>query len=759
MTAPTTGGSTSPGGTWYGAFVRYTTGNTNTFHAPTFGGLDADLVDNANGTYTMTFHSSQEQYTFDSLGCSSCNALITKDVDRNGNEIDYGYNTTKRQLTSITDTHGRAIAVVYGSNGHIATMTETDSHISSPRTWTYHYNSSNQLDYYLDPTGARTDYSYDSAGDLATITDPARPDGVRPLTTITNTNGQVTQIDYSTNATGSADRWTYDYNTTDEPAEQTACQSSSITWAEATTVTDVSDPQHSKAVYCYQDRAGNPSPTTPNGADANAQSIRVVDGLNHYRSSTYNPDMGALQATGQGNDGVANGSTVFAYNTNNTLKSGTDPTDKGGETAGATSFDYPTSSSTPGGTFLPSSTATSGSTCSSMTYDATGNLTDVYAGQTASGATLCSSGTAGKHSHVDYNTDGTVKDAYGPVAAALATRTAADETTYTYYTGEPNAGEVSQVVKPGGNTTCTTDRTGCTSYVYDARSRVTSTTDGNGNKTSYSYDNDDRITQVLTGGASTCTPTAGTCIQYAYDGEGNLTSRIDANGTTTFTFDWLNNPATQTQPEGTVLATAYDAAGNLTQYQQTLPGQSADTVNYGYDAANELHQRDRYDRDLLVHLRQPWPAGDRDASLQHRRQLRVQVHPEQRHVPRPDGHRRQQHPVLPELVYRLPQERGEPGAEADGHPQRDDHHLQLRLQQRRTPAVRHSFANDCGADIQLHLRPRRQHPLGEGQLGDDLLRVQRERPALLVWHYRQHRQRDGAVLRGHPVRRQHLHLR
>ena len=77
-------------------------------------------------------------------------------------------------------------------------------------------------------------------------------------------------------------------------------------------------------------------------------------------------------------------------------------------------------------------------------------------------------------------------------------------------------------------------------------------------------------------------------MKYEWDGEGNIASRADIKGTTSFTYDWLNHGATQTQPDGTVIATTSDGAGNLTQYKQTLPGQSADTVNYTYDAANEM---------------------------------------------------------------------------------------------------------------------------------------------------------------------------
>ena len=581
----------SPSGTWYGPFVRKSS-NSSQFWAPSFGGLNADMKDNGDGTFTMTFHASQEKYTFSQLNCSSCNKYLTTDTDRHSNTITYGY--TGAQWTSITDTHTRVLNVNYGSNGLVSSISEGSlsgggSYTSSPRTWTYGYNASNQLASYIDPTGARTDYGYDSNGQLATITDPAQTNGNRPMTTLTVQNGQIAQIDYSTNATGATSRWTYAYST-DASAAQTACGTDHA-WTAYTTVTDVSDPQGGATKYCYEDRTGNPSPTTPEGADSNAQQMRVVDGVGHHHSESFTPDMSALNETEQSNDGAASGSTVFAYDVNSNLTTATAPTDNSGDTAGTTSFQYSTPSLVAGGSFLPSAAGSNGSSCSSMDYSAAGDMTDVYSGQSSGSGSTCTNGTSGRHSHVDYNNDGTVKDSYGPVVGALSSRTSADETTYTYgdaYTVEPYLGLLTKVVRPGGNATCTTDRTLCTTYTYDGYGRVASSTDGNGNTTRDSYDADDRITQVLTGGATTCTPTAGTCITYTYDGEGNLATRTDVNGTTTFTYDWLNQPATQTQPDGTVLTTVYDDAGNLTSYSQALTGQTADTVTYKYDAANEL---------------------------------------------------------------------------------------------------------------------------------------------------------------------------
>jgi RHS repeat-associated protein len=585
----------APGGTRFGRFVRYNklpspnpdNIDTNDFHTPNYGGLNADLVDQGSGVFKMTIKSTQEKYYFDNLGCSTCDAVLSKEVDRNDNTIDYHYDNASRRLTSITDSHGRDLDIDHNTAGYVTAITERTAYTSSPRTWAYHYNTLNQLDYYIDPTGARTDYGYTN-NLLTLITDPAQADGKRPKTALTYNNGQVTQVDYTDDAAGNTKRFTYAYSTNVDDA-QAACNTDDK-WSTFTTVTNASDPQGGATKYCFKDRQKNPNLTNPNTkSDADDPKVRTIDGKNRRRTTSFTPNQDSSSGTDQGNEGTTDGSTVYSYNANNTLGKATQPKDTAGNTAGTTSFDYANGSTVAGGSFLPTSSATNAGSCSSMKYDARGNLTDTYAGLAATSANgTCSGGTNNRRNHVDYNADGTPTSAYGPETSTLSSITPADKTQYFYYTTEPNKGELQKVVRPGGSATCTTDRTGCTTFIYDGYSRVTTTTDGNGNITRYSYDANDRITQVLTGGATTCDYNAGTCITYAFDGEGNLTRRVDRQGTTSFGYDWQNRQTSQTQPDGTVLNNTFDGAGNLTQYKQTIPGQAADTVNYTYDAANSL---------------------------------------------------------------------------------------------------------------------------------------------------------------------------
>jgi len=582
----------APSGTHFGPFVRKTSsGNTNDFYEPSYGGSDVSLKDNADGTYTMTFHESQEKYTFSELGCTTCNKVMTADKDRNDNKITYGYNAS-RVFTTITDTRGRGLTVNHDTSGRITSIVEQTVWTSAPRTWTYHYNAAGLLDYYADPTpNGRTDYTYTS-GLLTKITDPAQADGKRPATSITYTNAQATRLDYQSDAAGNTKGFTYRYGTSEINA-RLLCNNGNDddTYSFYTIVTNVSDPQGGDTTYCYKDRSKPVGWSNDDGSDTEAKK-RVYDGNGKRRTISYTPNNDTAKGTGQSNDGVTGGSTVYTYNVNNSLSKVTQPKDANGDTAGTTSFDYSTSSSSvAGGSFLPSSTTTTAQSCSAMSYDAKGNLTDTYAGLAPNAGGTCGA-SGGLRSHVERNDNGTPKYVETPIVGALASgdRSDSDRLLYTY---EPSTtafhkGELTKVVRPGGNSDCVYDRTGCTTYTYDAWSRVATTTDGNGKTTTYSYDNNDRITQVLTDGATSCNRLAGTCITYTFDGEGNLVARNDARGITSFTYDWLNHPVTQTQPDTTLLETTYDGAGNLTKYRQTLPGQSVDQVTYAYDAANNL---------------------------------------------------------------------------------------------------------------------------------------------------------------------------
>ena len=119
---------------------------------------------------------------------------------------------------------------------------------------------------------------------------------------------------------------------------------------------------------------------------------------------------------------------------------------------------------------------------------------------------------------------------------------------------------------------------GSVSRTYDANNRIATITDGKGQINRYSYDNDDRITQILFNSTTTCDVPHATCIEYGYDPTGNQTSRKDNTGTTSFTFDLLNRPTNKTNTTTSEVDDAnYDAVNSLTSIAS-----NGKTVGYNY---------------------------------------------------------------------------------------------------------------------------------------------------------------------------------
>ncbi|MFI2242555.1 RHS repeat-associated core domain-containing protein [Streptomyces chrestomyceticus] len=97
-------------------------------------------------------------------------------------------------------------------------------------------------------------------------------------------------------------------------------------------------------------------------------------------------------------------------------------------------------------------------------------------------------------------------------------------------------------------------------YTYDPLGRPATVTDGRGTRTTYTYDDRDRITEVTS-------PT--TKVTYRYDGDGNLRERTDATGTVTYQFDALSRETVRTLQDKSRTVLAYDAAGNETNAEAT----------------------------------------------------------------------------------------------------------------------------------------------------------------------------------------------
>lgn len=130
-----------------------------------------------------------------------------------------------------------------------------------------------------------------------------------------------------------------------------------------------------------------------------------------------------------------------------------------------------------------------------------------------------------------------------------------------------------------------TDSSGTTTYTYDFQSgNLKTKLLPNGVKTSYAYDNDGRLTDVIHTNAN------GTLISsyhYTLNANGNRI-QVDEQTTqgtkaTSYEYDELNRLVRVSYPDGRVVSYEYDAAGNRTK-MITPEG----TIEYEYDADNRL---------------------------------------------------------------------------------------------------------------------------------------------------------------------------
>jgi RHS repeat-associated protein len=493
----------------------------------------------------------------------------------------------------VTDPLGHETSFTYDSKGNL--LTETNA---LNKTWTYTYTSNNDIDLETDPLNRKSDYIYDSSGNLTRIARKDSSNNVKALVCLERDSaGLVTAVVQSTDLvipSGATDQCTGNRL---QAGYDTYGNLNCLVNPRFSSATQTCSQRSTKATFSYD--AGS----------------RQLSSTNELRQPVSTGESGSQCGTaGTGNNADEDGDTVKddgcpseKYVLDN-MNSVTSVTDALGNT---TSFVYDAKGNRTKATDanrVASGTAESGSQCGSA---GTGNGTD------EDGDTVKDDGCPSAITEYDAASRVTkIIDALGK-ATTMGYDANGKVTSLTnarrQASGSAESGSQCGSAGTGNETDEDGDTVkddGCPSrkYVYDAKSQLTSETDGVGRVTAYQY-YDDGLLKQRTDARNLVTKyffdaghrldlieywngTLQSSVDYGYDDVGNRTSMVDSTGTTSYQYDALNRILSATFPGSQVVSYTYDdvPGGSAADYpgqrtKITYPDSKAVSYTYEVDGA------------------------------------------------------------------------------------------------------------------------------------------------------------------------------
>jgi RHS repeat-associated protein len=561
----------------------------------------AQLTDSQSNVTTYTSLMVSGQWTAQESngpGCSTCSIRGNEQnsLDSNGN------------LSVHTDALSHTTSYSYDSDFNVISVSQPLDG-STTATTSYTYNDKGEVLTMTDPLGHVTTNTYDTHGNLLTVTSPAPNgsttasvtqfgyDSLGELTSITDPLNHVTSIAYTsaglvhtiTDAQSHITTYGYDARGNRTGVTDALNHTTSFAYNIMGRLTGITYPDSSTVSFTYDSRGRRTS---------------VTDQLNHTTTYTYD-DSDRLTAVTD----AATHATQYAYDTENNLTSITDANNH------ATSFTY-----NPRGwvtqTSFPSSHV------ETYDYDALGNLTSKIdrKGQTITYVYDALNRMVQKNypdsTDVEYIYDlvgkvaqvndptGTYGFAYDNMGRLIGTTTQ-----YTFLPGQTftnsyaydAASNRTGFTAPDGSTNIysydtmnqvsnlTNSLTGSFGFSYDSLNRRTQFTRPNGVNTTYTYDNVSQLQSVLHQAGGTTLDGDG----YTYDAAGNRVSKTNHlnNVTEDYSYDSLYQLTQVTQGASTTETYTYDAVGNrlsslgvsLYQYNSSNELTSTPSASFAYD--------------------------------------------------------------------------------------------------------------------------------------------------------------------------------
>ncbi|MGC1377096.1 MAG: RHS repeat-associated core domain-containing protein, partial [Anaerolineales bacterium] len=494
----------------------------------------------------------------------------TSMTDANGNLVKFSYDANSN-ITKITDPKGNDTAFFYDKNDDLVKMVDRRGGVSL-----FTYDDDLKLSTESDPEGNVTRYAYDAAYNLIGVTDP-RGNVTRY---VYNARYEVGQIQA---ANGGLTKFVYDQNGNVTQKTDALNQVTRYEYNGLNLLTAQVDPLNGRTSIGYDAVGRMVEQTNPRGAkttfahDLRDRIIEIRDALHGDWKINYDAAGNPVQYTD------ANGhSTGLQYDAANRLIA---YTDAGNQT---THFEMD------GVGNLKKVTDALGR-ITAYNYDANDNVSaviDALGGATgfaydAEDHLVAAKDARGNYTRFAYDLNGQMaqmteaggqisKFAYdGSRNLTKFTNAKGNSWTFGYNALNQRASETDPLNQS-------------TQYHYDLLGRMVGATDAKGIETRYDYDALSRLTAVVQNNSSRPADNqTNVTTRYTYDAAGNLASTTDANGNvTTYTYDLLNHVTQEQNALGNTWRYAYDAAGNLTQ---RIDG-NGDKTGYSYTVTDLLEK-------------------------------------------------------------------------------------------------------------------------------------------------------------------------
>jgi RHS repeat-associated protein len=471
--------------------------------------------DAATETSTMT-DARTGQWVEDYAG-----GILVSQRDPLGNLTQHGFNADLLASTVI-DARGYQIDSVYDAAGNLTTHVFYNPLYAVER---YTYSATNDLLTSQDRNGRTTTRTYDTTGNLKTVTGPPP---ISPLTTY-NYDPAGTGLLFSVvDPRGKTTTFGYDPQGNRTSVLTPMGFRSTMTYDAAGRMLTSVDPRGNVV-------GGDPLQyTTTFAYDGAGHILTVADPLTHTTTTTYDPAGNRLTVTDANNH-----TTTYGYDAANELTSVQDPRLK------VTSYTYDVVDN-------------------QVTRTDANMHTTTYAYDLAK-RRISETRSLGRLWTYQYDPNGnltTVIDAIGnstpQTGDGTTTRTYDNYNRVTGITYSDATPAVTYSYDLNGNRTQMTDGV-TTTYTYDELNRMTVVIRSPSFRMDYSYDGNGNVLSRI--------PSGGSAVLYTYDDDGRMATALSAGQATTYGHDAAANLTTTTLPSGNgyIESRTYDRAGRLTE--------------------------------------------------------------------------------------------------------------------------------------------------------------------------------------------------